>query len=321
MTNRDDGVSTQDPDGEAEKPVDMNEIDPETGVARRFGKVSPAHHPFMLGTFRPRKSDVIITTAAKSGTTWMQNILHQIRSGGDTEFGSIFEVVPWLEMVTKVLLEKGVDVKAAEQEQAAAFERISDRRIFKTHCTSAQTPGVDVCRIILTVRDPRDVCVSMWHHWKDMDPCPRPKPANFEEHFEQWMGFGGWYRSIISWWPLRDEENVLLMRYTDLKSDFSGSLDQILQHLDIELDEPTRERVIEYSSFEWMKTNRDKFTRFTTTASSNFPKGFIRKGVVGDHKELLTPAMERRIVERASREIGDDCMRYLGLDLVWKEMQ
>ena len=63
----------------------------------RWGISSPHHDPYVLANFQARESDVLITTAPKAGTTWMQQILHQLRTGGDESFSSIDDVVPWLE--------------------------------------------------------------------------------------------------------------------------------------------------------------------------------------------------------------------------------
>ena len=48
--------------------------------------------------FRPQPKDVIISTASKSGTTWVQQICHSLRSRGDMDFDEIGTVVPCLEM-------------------------------------------------------------------------------------------------------------------------------------------------------------------------------------------------------------------------------
>ena len=47
-------------------------------------------------SFVPRSTDVIVVTPAKCGTTWMQQIMHQLRSGGDMTFEDIDDVVPWI---------------------------------------------------------------------------------------------------------------------------------------------------------------------------------------------------------------------------------
>ena len=48
--------------------------------------------------FKPRSNDVFIVTPPKCGTTWMQQILHQLRSGGDMSFDEISDVVPFIEI-------------------------------------------------------------------------------------------------------------------------------------------------------------------------------------------------------------------------------
>ena len=67
-------------------------------IDARWGEPSPLHDPHILANFIARPSDVLITTPPKAGTTWMQQILHQLRTGGDTTFASIDDVVPWLEI-------------------------------------------------------------------------------------------------------------------------------------------------------------------------------------------------------------------------------
>jgi hypothetical protein len=51
-----------------------------------------------LCAFRPEPTDIMITTTPKAGTTWMQQITHQLRTNGDKDFDEISAVVPWLEL-------------------------------------------------------------------------------------------------------------------------------------------------------------------------------------------------------------------------------
>ena len=141
----------------------------------------------------------------------MQQILHQLRTGGDDSFEAIVKVVPWLE---------AIPAGETIAESLARYDSIPDPRLFKTHCTHAQTPGTNVARIILTSRDPRDCCVSFYHHTMGMTDETRVelsfiKPQSFDEYFEHWMKMGSWFRNIVSWWPHRNDPNVLFLRVSD----------------------------------------------------------------------------------------------------------
>ena len=48
-----------------------------------------------------RDGDIVISVPLKSGTTWMMNIVHQLRVGGDPDFVDIYAEVPWLELVPR----------------------------------------------------------------------------------------------------------------------------------------------------------------------------------------------------------------------------
>ncbi|NOZ10340.1 MAG: sulfotransferase domain-containing protein [Gammaproteobacteria bacterium] len=267
------------------------------------------HDPWVLANFKPRPLDVLITTAPKAGTTWMQQILHQLRSGGDPDFESIDVVVPWLECP------RG---GKSWQDVLSDYEAIADPRVFKTHCTYLQTPGVDTARLILSSRDPRDCCVSFYHHILDMTDEARRRagikcPDSFDAYLESWLEFGAWYRNVQSWWSHRKDDNLLWLRYEDMKVDLEGSTDQILQFLGWDLSVKARERALEYCSFGWMKANADRFTRQGGDKPMFKPGGFIRKGTVGDHKNLLTKEHEKKVLDKAHEMLERECLEFLGI--------
>ncbi len=276
----------------------------------RWGTPARTHDPWLLANFRPRSTDILITTAPKAGTTWMQQILYQIISGGDDGFESIFDVVPWLECPRK---------NKSREETLQEYDAMGDPRVFKTHCTYEQTPGNDRVRIILTSRDPRDCCISFYHHIMDMTEEGRAMagvtaPATFDEYFTKWMAFGSWFRNVRSWWPHRDDPNVLWLRYEDMKEDLEMTLDRILDFLGHELTPTQRERVLEHSSFAWMKKNAGRFTRICDWGVNLFkPGGFIRKGQIGGYRALMSPEQEQRILARAQAMLEPACLDFLGL--------
>lgn len=274
----------------------------------KWGETSSRHEPLILANFTVRETDVLITTAPKAGTTWMQQILHQLRSGGDAEFASIFEVIPWLEIQRE---------GKTWSEIIAEFDSIDSPRVFKTHCTYSQTPGVDKAKIILSSRDPRDCCVSFYHHLMNLtdEACLKSntqKPVSFDEYFATWFEIGGWYHNVSSWWPHINNKNVLWLRYEEMKLDLEKAVDSILAFLDWHLDAKSKIRVLEYCSFEWMKMHSEKFTFQDEVNKPIFNPGtFIRKGTTGDYKNLLNKEQEKQILDQAYKTLEPECVEFL----------
>lgn len=282
-----------------------------TDITSSWGEPSPFHDPAILANFRARPSDVLITTAPKAGTTWMQQILFQLKSGGDDTFVNIDDVVPWLEFPRQ-----GV----SWQQRLEQYEKLDDPRLFKTHCTYEQTPGVDVAKIILSSRDPRDCCTSYYHHIMALtdDACTHlniVRPASFDDYFEQWMSFGAWYRNVKSWWPHYGDDNVLWLRYEDMVVNLEPNISSIAGFLDWRIDRNRTHNIFTHCSFTWMKQHSEKFhTRMESGESMFLPGGFIRKGRVGDHKNLLSAEQEKRIIARARKELEPQCLAFIGLE-------
>ena len=279
-------------------------------IDKKWGTADSTHDPYVLAHFQARPSDILITTAPKAGTTWMQQILHQLRSGGDEQFHSIDDVVPWLELP-----------RAGKHwsDVLAEFDRLADPRIFKTHCTYEQTPGTDTARFILTSRDPRDCCISFYHHRMDMTDAANASmgmvpPESFDTFLDDWLKYESWYRNVSSWWPHRNDDNVLWLRYEDLKHDLKTGINQILTFLNWQISDEQLARVLTLCSFEWMKANSIRFARQSDSGEAVFkPGGFIRKGQVGDGKTILSTEQEKRILDKARERLTPDCLAFFGI--------
>lgn len=291
-------------------PVDDQESVDDPHPEPQWGAPHPLHDPWVLAHFQARPTDVLITTAPKAGTTWMQQILHQLRTGGDPDFEDIDHVVPWLERQRP---------GQTWREVLADYERRPDPRLFKTHCTWEQTPGREIARIVLTVRDPRDCCISFYYHLLDMSDIALAhheleRPQSLDAHVDAWLAFGAWFRNVASWWPHRRRTNLLMLRYADLKADLRSAMAQIAGFLGWHVTPEALERAAHYASFPWMKANSHRFAGRNPDGSLMFrPGSFIRKGQTGDHKAHLTRGQEARILRRCREELPPDCLAYLDL--------
>lgn len=105
--------------------------------------------------YQPGPRDVVITTTPKAGTTWAQQICHQLRTGGDMDFEEISQVVPWLELAH----DQGQDLTAKQWGDAGGH-----LRFFKTHAWAGDCPPFP--KTIVVLRDPCDVVVSFWRFFE-----------------------------------------------------------------------------------------------------------------------------------------------------------
>jgi aryl sulfotransferase len=87
---------------------------------------------------------------------------------------------------------------------------------------------------------------------------------------------------VAAWWPLRNEPNVMLMHYSDLKREPDASIRAIADFLGFDVPDATWTTILEYTSFAWMKTHEDKFELRTIADIPILdPGAMIRKGQIG----------------------------------------
>lgn len=100
--------------------------------------------------YTPRPDDVTIAGHPKSGTTWLRQILHQLRTGGTEDFDNIVDVVPFI-----------VNYKAKTPHELNA-EQTASPRVFHTHCLYDDIPKMEgISRFVVIIRDPYDSEYSM----------------------------------------------------------------------------------------------------------------------------------------------------------------
>src|SRR4051812_44551059 len=107
-------------------------------------------------TFRP--SDIVISTPPKCGTTWTQMLCALLVFDGPDFPAPLSQISPWLDQSLRPL-----------DEVYARYEAQRHRRFIKTHTPLDGVPMPDDVTYVVVGRDPRDVMISMEHHWANMD--------------------------------------------------------------------------------------------------------------------------------------------------------
>jgi len=234
--------------------------------------------------FRPRPSDVLIATYPKSGTTWMQQIVHGLRTGGDMNFGEITEVAPWIEMAHDM----GIDLDA---------EQVAEPRAFKTHWRGDEVP--QGCRYIAVIRDPKDVAISFFHFFEGwMFETGSIALNDFVRDFVvPGSRSGRYWEHLLSWWKYRDRDDALLFSFEDMKADLPGTVRRVAAFLQLDPTPETLDIATRQASIGFMKTHERQFDDHVLRAVRQpvlaLPPGGdsskVRAGRVGDHRESLSP--------------------------------
>jgi len=238
--------------------------------------------------FRPRPTDVLISPFAKCGTTWVQQIVHGLRTRGCMDFDEITAVVPWLELA----YDMGIDPEAPRKAQPRAF---------KSHLSWDRIPKGG--RYICVVRDPRDALVSMYRFFEGwyFEPGSISIDAFAAGEYLARTAPRSYWHHLASWWPQRVRPDVLLLCFEDMKADLQRSVGQIAQFMDIALDRELEDIVMNQSSIAFMREHGTQFddhlVREARDGACGLPDGArtskVRAGRVGDHSRELSAATLR----------------------------
>ena len=273
----------------------------------------------MWNDFKFRGDDIVIGTYGKSGTTWTQQIVAQLLFNGDPDV-PVSELSPW------------VDMRIPPKEvKIPALEAQTHRRFMKTHLPVDALVFSPKAKYLYIGRDGRDVMWSMHNHhananalWYEslnntpgrVGPPIDPPTDDIHQYFLDWLdkdGFPFWpfWENIRSWWEIRHLPNVMLLHFNDLKADMPGQMRQIARFLQIPIDEGRWPAMLEHCSFDYMKQHGKKTVPLGGAIFEGGAKTFINKGTNGRWRDILTPQDNRRYEDRARRELGEDCARWL----------
>lgn len=276
--------------------------------------------------FRFRDDDIIISTYAKSGTTWMQQIIAQMTLGGDPD-AEVAELSPWMDLR---IPPKEVKLQAVEAQ--------TSRRFLKTHLPVDALVFSPKAKYLYIGRDGRDVVWSLYNHhlnanqmWYDAlnetpgrvgPPIERP-PEDIRQYWRDWLDkdghpFWSFWDNVTSWWAIRDLPNVRFVHFENLKRDMPGEMRKIAAFLDIAIDETRWDNILEYCTFEWMKANAAKSVPLGGAFWDAGPQIFIHRGVNGRWIETLTAEESAEYEQLAEEKLGEAGSRWFasgqGLD-------
>jgi len=273
----------------------------------------------MWNDFKFRDDDIIISTYAKSGTTWMQQIVSQLIFNGQ-EGLEVAEMSPWIDLRVPPKQVKIPVVQAQEH-----------RRFIKTHLPVDALVFSPQAKYLYIGRDGRDVLWSLYNHhitanniWyealNDTPGLVGPKIGkpldSIVDYYHEWLdkdGYPWWsmWENVNSWWEIKDLPNVMFVHFAKLKEDMPGMIRRIASFLDISIDESKWNDILKHCSFDYMKDNATKSVPLGGAFWDGGAKTFIHKGTNGRWRDVLTTEESEKYEKIATEKLPSECARWL----------
>jgi aryl sulfotransferase len=268
--------------------------------------------------------DIVVADPFKAGTTWTQRILQQILSNGEEHDAGLSDTSPWLDSSWG----KHAEMLATLKEQREA----GTRRVIKSHVPADALPIARAARYVFIGRNGKDLGISFHnylHHFAEStmteinrihsewsgDPTPLVIPEDMQQFFDLWLDTDGYqccdlFDIMASWWKLKDEPNILLVHYKNLKDDLPGQIARIATFLSVDPELLRMDAIVEHCSFEYMSGRADKMAPFGGEHMSS-AKAFFDKGPKRDFRTELTLEQIERFDRKALDKLGKKCAQWL----------
>jgi len=273
----------------------------------------------MWNDFKFRDDDIIISTYAKTGTTWVQQIVSQLLFEGE-EGLPVADMSPWIDLRVPPKEVKIPEVEAQEH-----------RRFIKTHLPVEALVFSPIAKYIYIARDGRDVLWSLHNHHSTANevwygalndspglvgpPIGKPEP-DIVKYYHEWLdkdGFPFWsfWENVKSWWAIRDLPNVYMLHFGNLKEDMPGEIRKIAAFLDIPINEDVWDDILLHCSFDYMKANATASTPLGGAFWDGGADNFVYKGVNGRWKDMLSDEESQKYEKLALEQLGQECFDWL----------
>lgn len=263
--------------------------------------------------YTAKPDDVFIVGFPKSGTTWMQQIVCLLQSGGQAPAN-------YSELDKKSFF---MDITGTD-----CLSNMERPLSIKSHLPFDLTPYNPHAKYIYIARNPFDVCVSYYHFIGS-----KYGVSDFNEWFHIFMDpneavYGDYFDNLLSWWYQRHNSNVLFITYEEMHKSNTETILRIAHFLDCKLAEKLRKyenglmnSVLQYSSFDHMKKTIDE--SFGLWHCDEFRLGrdreeiinLCRKGEVNKGKETFNCNQIREMKQKFLVRCGGT-----GIEKLWPDI-
>ena len=164
------------------------------------------------------------------------------------------------------------------------------------------------CKYIYVIRNPKDVCVSYYHHMRSIKHFEL-KLKSFGEFYHLFMNgpllCGSYIDHIKPWWQHRTDSNILFLTYEDMKRDLPSAVLSIAKFIGVtDLTDAEVALIASKTSFEAMRDDDKANYKWSEDRRKEDGTPFMRKGEVGDWATHFTEEQSARLEEVYEKELG-----------------
>lgn len=261
--------------------------------------------------FEVYPDDVWIVTFPKSGTTWTEEMVWLINHELDYNTARSLKLNE-----RSTYLEYGAIADRFPINTINIAANSKRPRQIKSHLPLSLLPRqlwTVKPRIIYVARNPKDVAVSYFHHYRVLVDYAGTKEAFFDDLLNDRVAYCPIIQHVLDFWALKDEPNVLFLTYESMKRDLRALLPTVCRFLNKFFPDNLLDELALHLSFNEMKknsaTNKQEVVRNALQSSNRAGESFdfMRKGIVGDFRNEMPEDYIRRFDQLvAERTVGSD---------------
>ncbi|RZB38923.1 Sulfotransfer 1 domain containing protein [Asbolus verrucosus] len=242
-------------------------------------------------------TDIVVAGFPRSGTTWLSELVWLISHELDYENATkhVFERVPLLDLCftfDRNNIPRHIEIAEILNNPIGRFKSLPNPRCVRTHLPFQLLPkeiqnGEKKPKIIYIARNPLDVCVSFYHLSTTLYFI-----GNMDEFCKLFLSgrvnYGPYFTHVLTYWKLRDQTNVLFLKYEDMKKDTGEAIQQVAAFLGKRMSDEEKATLQKHLSFDSLKNNAAVNTNFGESFKVPRPLApVIRCGKIGGYKGQL----------------------------------
>lgn len=166
-------------------------------------------------------------------------------------------------------------------------------------------------KIIYVARNPKDVAVSFFHHYRHIVGYEGTQEDFTEAFLKDQVIYAPFNDHVLDFWNLRDEPNVLFLFYEDMKTDMPKMIRQTTDFLGKSFSDQAVDKLCHHLSVESMRANpscnNDSLVEMAKSVNKNGKASgdfkFIRKGEVGSFKGEFSQDTDKKFDEFMAQQV------------------